>query len=69
MAILKCARCGLKLETHTSAKCNEILYLERSQLIMALEEVSQGIKAAKQMLDWVKNHKSHEVLKNDPLFK
>lgn len=69
----KCIRCGLKLSTHTSMKCNEILYREREQLLFGLEEAStllgEAAKQATDRLEWVKKHKVHDEVKNDPLLR
>ncbi len=65
----KCGRCGLKLREHTDMKCSEIIRLERDALFTALQEVSDRDKVVKATLLWVKGHKAHEIVKNDPLMR
>ncbi len=68
----KCGRCGLPLNTHTDAKCSEIVRLERDALLVALEREVQRhgamVSYAKEVLRWVKDRGAHEVLKNDPFY-
>lgn len=68
----KCGRCGLQLSTHTDAKCSEILRLEREALLNGLEEAAQLLGSvsthARETLEWVKNHKAHEVLERNPFY-
>ena len=69
--IMKCARCGLRLATHSDQKCNEILFLERNMLRDALEAIAkrsgEATMDARKALRWVSDRQAHEVVENDPL--
>lgn len=71
--IKKCSRCGLRMQTHTSAKCNEILFQERNVLLEALTKavghLDDANQDARKALRWVTDRQAQDAVENDPLLR
>ena len=69
----KCGRCGLRLQTHTDAKCSMILSIERDALLLALKGAAylldRGSSNVKETLRWIETHGSHEDLKDKRFYR